>query len=80
MGDLNDGPGRDFFEERYLLFDSIDALLGSPFSGKKLLQPLLIHQKFISKKDQWTYTCYDYVDDVDRNVLLFFPTFYYLSF
>ena len=70
MGDLNDGPGRDFFEEYYLLFDSVDALLGSPFSGKKILQPLLIRERFLSLHDQWTYSCFDYVDNVSRNVIL----------
>ena len=48
----------------------MDALLGSPFSGKKCLRPLLIHEKFISKKDQWTCQCHDYVDDISRHVLL----------
>ena len=30
-GDVNDGPGADLFEQRYLLSNASDALLGSPF-------------------------------------------------
>jgi hypothetical protein len=31
-GDVNDGPGKDLFEQRYLLSNASDALLGSPFT------------------------------------------------
>lgn len=44
LGDLNDGPGMDFFEEFYLLFDSAAALLGSPFHYKQLLYAVLFEE------------------------------------
>ena len=37
-GDVNDSMGTDFFEEHYVLTDSIDALLGSPFYHTKMLR------------------------------------------
>ncbi len=70
-GDLNDGPGMDFFEEFYLLFDSVDALLGTPFSKTKCLESMLIRSKFISKPNQWSCEFDDYVDNVKgKRVLL----------
>jgi hypothetical protein len=35
-GDLNDGPGMDYFEANYLTVNSTDALLGSTFVAGKL--------------------------------------------
>ena len=61
---MNDGPGMDFFEEYYLLFDSVDALLGSPFYHKKMLRPLLIRHAFVKEEQQWTAMFDDYVDGV----------------
>lgn len=71
LGDFNDGPGQDFFEEYYLLFDTIDRLLGSPFQKNKLLRPLLIRHRLLAPQDQWSASFYDYVDDIkDKHVLL----------
>lgn len=70
-GDYNDGPGLDFFEEFYLLFDSIDALLGTPFSKTKTLESLLIRSRFVAKNEQWSCEFDDYVDNIkSRRVLL----------
>jgi len=61
----------DFFEEYYLLFDSVDTLLGSPFAKKKMLVPLLIRSKFVAHADQWSCIFSDYVDKIpNRKVLL----------
>eukprot|EP00127_Corallochytrium_limacisporum_P003631 Clim_evm19s151 gene=Clim_evmTU19s151 len=69
-GDFNDGPGLDFFEERYILHDSVDALLGSPFYANKLLRAILIRHKWVNPKRQYTVVFNDFVDDVeDRKVL-----------
>jgi hypothetical protein len=40
-GDLNDGPGMDFFESYYLLGDSVAMLMGSPFYQKARWQFLI---------------------------------------
>jgi hypothetical protein len=63
-GDMNDGPGMDFFEELYLLSDCVDVLLGSPFHQKKLLHSLIVRTKWIPLKDQWTIEFDDFVDNV----------------
>jgi endonuclease/exonuclease/phosphatase family metal-dependent hydrolase len=36
LGDLNDGPGRDYFEERYLAHNVTDVLVGSAFQPEWL--------------------------------------------
>lgn len=60
----------DFFEEYYVLFDSVELLLGSPFSMKRLLHPILLD--LVSP--DWLYSCVfdDYVDKIkDKKVLIF---------
>ena len=42
-GDVNDGPGADLFEQRYLLSNASDALLGSPFRPDTLFCHTLLH-------------------------------------
>lgn len=71
-GDFNDGPGMDFFEEFYLLGDSIALLMGSPFAMKKLLRACLLEHSHLEEDDQ-LYTCVfnDFVDKVaEKKVLL----------
>eukprot|EP00049_Salpingoeca_infusionum_P015453 m.301207 g.301207 ORF g.301207 m.301207 type:complete len:926 (-) comp15878_c0_seq4:2033-4810(-) len=63
-GDLNAGPGMDFFDKHYVLCDGMDALMGSPFSYSKLLQALLIRSRFIHPNDMWTVEFNDFIDDV----------------
>ena len=41
-GDVNDGPGADLFEQRYLLCNASDALLGSPFRPDTLFTHTLL--------------------------------------
>ncbi|MFD1544194.1 endonuclease/exonuclease/phosphatase family protein [Nonomuraea guangzhouensis] len=36
LGDLNDGPGQDFFEELYLAHNVTDILVGSPYRPERL--------------------------------------------
>jgi endonuclease/exonuclease/phosphatase family metal-dependent hydrolase len=36
LGDLNDGPGQDYFEERYLAHNVTDILVGSPYRPERL--------------------------------------------
>jgi hypothetical protein len=36
LGDMNDGPGRDYFEEKYLTYNVTDILLGSTFYPERM--------------------------------------------
>jgi len=68
-GDFNDGPGMDFFEEYYLLGDSVESLMGSVFQKKKLLAAAILEHAPLHHR----YTCVfdDFVDDVkEKKVLL----------
>jgi hypothetical protein len=71
-GDFNDGPGMDFFEEFYLLGDSIALLMGSPFAMKKLLRACLLEHSHLEENDQlYTVVFNDFVDKVaEKKVLL----------
>jgi len=67
-GDLNDGPGLDYFEMRYLTHNVIDIILGSTFAHE-----LLFRHSFIDKvnpSNRYTAEFYDYVDDEDKKLLL----------
>lgn len=41
MGDLNDGPGKEYFEERYLFFDLVSNVQGDVFWAKRFLNHAL---------------------------------------
>ncbi|MDP2439286.1 MAG: hypothetical protein Q8P67_26355 [archaeon] len=69
-GDFNDSIGNDYFEEFYLLFDSVSALLGSPFSSERLLHPLLTKSKFMDTQKQFTAIFDDFVDGVKNKPCL----------
>jgi exonuclease III len=67
-GDLNDGPGLDYFEMRYLTHNVIDIILGSTFAHE-----LLFRHSFIDKvnpSDRYTAEFYDYVDKKNKKLLL----------
>lgn len=52
----------DFFEEYFLLFDSVDALMGSPFKFKKLLRAVLI--ELCTTRHPYSCVFDDYIDEV----------------
>lgn len=63
MGDLNDGPGKEFFEKRYIFFDLLSNLQGDVFSAKKYLN----HALFDFDEDlRWTCYFKDFIDP-ERN-------------
>lgn len=68
LGDLNDGPGMDFFEEYYLLFDSSAALLGSPFHYKQLLYAILFEE--LSLEEAYSVEFHDYIDEIEKKRVL----------
>jgi len=70
-GDMNDGPGMDFFEEYYLLFDSVDVLMGNSFHRNTMLHPVLNQKHFVAPEDQYSCVFTDYVDNIkEKKVML----------
>lgn len=67
-GDLNDGPGLDYFELRYLTHNVIDIILGSTFAYNLLFQHSFIPR--INSSKAYTAEFYDYVDDEHKKLLL----------
>jgi len=70
VGDLNDGPGKEFFERKYMLFDLISNLQGSIFEARKYLNHALFDYE---GELRWSYFLHgkDKVDpDRDPKVLL----------
>eukprot|EP00730_Choanoeca_flexa_P000704 TRINITY_DN10304_c0_g1_i2.p1 TRINITY_DN10304_c0_g1~~TRINITY_DN10304_c0_g1_i2.p1 ORF type:complete len:677 (+),score=132.20 TRINITY_DN10304_c0_g1_i2:1123-3153(+) len=63
-GDLNAGPGFDFFERLYCLSSGLDALMGSPFNHNKMLDALLIRSRFVDPSDMWTCIFDDFIDEI----------------
>ncbi|HSL82135.1 MAG TPA: endonuclease/exonuclease/phosphatase family protein [Thermoanaerobaculia bacterium] len=68
LGDLNDGPGKEFFEERYLFLDLISNVQGSIFEADKFLN----HALFDAPDDlRWSVTFKDFVQpERDPHILL----------
>lgn len=62
MGDLNTGPGRDFFERFYLLFDVLDVLQGSPFDHTKKLYAPLLNDEYVKPSERWSAEFRDCMD------------------
>ena len=68
-GDLNDGPGLDYFESRFLTHNVIDILLGSVFRAEQIFEHAFVArtpqaQRFTARFD-------DYVSNInDRPLLL----------
>ncbi len=59
MGDLNDGPGKEHFEERYLFFDLLSNLQGDVFWARRFLN----HALFDFPGDlRWSVRFEDFVD------------------
>jgi endonuclease/exonuclease/phosphatase family metal-dependent hydrolase len=68
MGDLNDGPGRDYFEDLYLTHNVTDTLVGSAFEPEKIFTHAL-HS--LPSADRYTCVFDDFVtDEKDKHVLL----------
>jgi endonuclease/exonuclease/phosphatase family metal-dependent hydrolase len=68
LGDLNDGPGQDFFERFYLAHNVTDILAGSPYEPERVFHDapadVPAEQRFSAVFD-------DFVEDVpDRRLLL----------
>ena len=68
MGDLNDGPGKEHFEQKYLFFDLISNVQGDVFLARKFLN----HALFDFEEDlRWSVRFDDFVSDQnDKPILL----------
>lgn len=69
VGDLNDGPGVDFFEERYLIHNVVAVVSGNPFNPRRMLRHAFIDREL--KDRNWTARFDDFIDGIaDRPLLL----------
>jgi endonuclease/exonuclease/phosphatase family metal-dependent hydrolase len=68
LGDLNDGPGRDYFEEKYLSHNVTDILVGTTFEPEKIFAHA---QHDVSETLRYTATFDDFVTgEVGKELLL----------
>lgn len=63
MGDFNDGPGKEYFEEKFLFFDLISNIQGDIFCSSRFLNNALFD---FPDEFKWTVYFEDFVDP-DRN-------------
>ena len=63
MGDLNDGPGKEFFEQKYLFFDLLSNLQGDVFFANRFLNHALFDYP---RNLRWTVEFEDFVQP-ERN-------------
>src|SRR5262249_20370212 len=67
LGDLNDGPGLDYFEENYLAHNVTDILVGSAFEPELLFQHA---QHDVQRPQRFTAVFDDFVENVIGKKLL----------
>lgn len=68
MGDLNDGPGKEYFEKQYIFFDLLSNLQGDVFSAKKFLNHALFD---FPENLRWSVYFKDFIDpNRNPNILL----------
>lgn len=69
LGDLNDGPGVDFFEEHYLINNVVAIVSGNPFNPRRMLRHAFIDREL--KERNFTARFDDFIDNInDRPLLL----------
>lgn len=69
VGDLNDGPGVDFFEDRYLIHNVVAVVSGNPFNPRRMLRHAFIDREL--KERNFTARFDDFIDEInDRPLLL----------
>ena len=67
LGDLNDGPGLDYFEKKYLAHNVTDIILGSAYAP----ETELVHaQHDVAAADRFTAVFDDFVENVTNKKLL----------
>ena len=65
-GDLNDGPGTDYFERSFLTHSVVDRVFGSVFHPERQLAHVLFHRG----ATDYTAQFYDYVEGRTRDLVL----------
>ena len=69
LGDMNDGPGVDFFEARYLINNVVAIVAGNPFNPRRMLRHAFIDREL--KERNFTARFDDFIDNItDRPLLL----------
>jgi endonuclease/exonuclease/phosphatase family metal-dependent hydrolase len=67
LGDLNDGPGQDYFEERYLAHNVTDIVVGSPYRPERLFNHA---QADVPEADRYSAVFDDFVTEEPNKRLL----------
>ncbi|RIV71572.1 endonuclease/exonuclease/phosphatase family protein [Flagellimonas aequoris] len=68
MGDLNDGPGKEFFEKQFIFFDLLSNLQGDVFEAERFLNHALFD---FEDNLRWSVHFKDFIDeDRDPKILL----------
>lgn len=67
LGDLNDGPGLDYFEKRYLAHNVTDILLGSAYQPERMFTHA---QHDVPADQRYTAVFDDFVENVSNKKLL----------
>ncbi|MFS4457292.1 endonuclease/exonuclease/phosphatase family protein [Maribacter sp. 2304DJ31-5] len=68
MGDLNDGPGKEFFEKQYIFFDLLSNLQGNVFEAERFLNHALFD---FEDNLRWSVHFEDFIDpNRDPKILL----------
>lgn len=67
-GDLNDGPGVDFFEQQYLIHNVVAVVSGNPFNPRQMLRHAFIDKEL--KERNFTARFDDFIDEIDDRPLL----------
>jgi len=67
MGDFNDGPGKEYFEQQYLFFDLISNIQGDIFFASKFLNHALFDY---AEHLRWTCCFDDFVDEKKNSKIL----------
>ncbi|TVQ30936.1 MAG: endonuclease [Geminicoccaceae bacterium] len=68
-GDLNDGPGVDYFEKNYLINNVVSVVAGNPFNPREMFRHAFIDREM--RHRNWTARFDDFIDNIrDRPLLL----------
>lgn len=68
VGDLNDGPGVDVFEEHSLIHTVIAVVSGNPFNPRRMLRHAFIDRELRGRN--WTARFDEYIDGIRGRPLL----------
>lgn len=68
VGDLNDGPGVDFFEEHSLIHTVVAVVSGNPFNPRRMLRHAFIDRELRGRN--WTARFDEYIDGIRGRPLL----------